>query len=83
VATIEVRRARAWYGAARRLRVFIDHVEVGSATLRAPVRFEVAPGRHSVYVSMDWTVAPLVEVDVADDQNATLVVVLPPSHSVG
>src|SRR4051812_9592454 len=62
---LQVHRDRKpWIDRARAYKVMVDGQEVGRVRNGDSQSFEVAPGRHEVHMSIDWTRSPSVEVDV-------------------
>ena len=47
-------RDNAWYGRWRKLRVLLDDTEIGRVGSGKTESFDVAPGRHTLHVQMDW-----------------------------
>jgi len=73
LAGIEIRRTRDWFATWRRLSIRIDGAEAGAVGYGRTTRLGVAPGRHTVRVSVDWIVrTPEVVVEVAAGEVAVL-----------
>lgn len=53
-ATIQIKRGNDYFGVARKLKVYIDEQHVGGVRWQQTEDFVVTPGRHLVYVKMDW-----------------------------
>lgn len=59
------RKAELSYGA-RRLAVMVDGTRVGFVGNGKTVEFPITPGKHSLWVSLDWTRSAPVDLDVPD-----------------
>lgn len=54
MAEVSIHRPWNYYGCARKLKVWVDGVEVGAVGTKKTEVFEISDGAHVVQVSMDW-----------------------------
>jgi hypothetical protein len=63
-ALIIISRSRgAWRDIARSYRVMLDGDQVAKVRRGQTVELPVTPGRHEVFLQIDWCSSPVVEVD--------------------
>jgi len=63
-AVIALTRDRGgWRDMARSYQVLIDRDKVGQVQRGQRLEFPVAPGRHEIFLKIDWCTSPVVEVD--------------------
>ena len=77
-AKISIFRPLAWFGAARALVVHIDGTKVGKVKSNGTESFDVAPGVHHVWVSMDWCQSQPMQVHLREGETLDLEVAKPP-----
>ena len=74
---IRITRGDDSFGIARKLKVFIDDVEVGNAGWNETSDFQTAAGPHEVYVKMDWCRSAPFAFDSLDGDAVELEVTIP------
>jgi hypothetical protein len=67
---IEVRHASNWFGVYRDFEISIDGRVVGRVGRRAPGRYRVAPGWHTLAARMDWVRTQCASIVVDSDEHA-------------
>jgi hypothetical protein len=77
VATLRLSRPHDGGGILRRLRVEVDGREVAALKQGETTAVPVPAGGHSVKGRMDWTSSPLLDVEVAEDEEVRIEVALP------
>ncbi|HEV3201233.1 MAG TPA: hypothetical protein VGZ73_25200 [Bryobacteraceae bacterium] len=68
-----IRRHRAWSGALRDFGVFVDGTRVGGVENGGEAIFKVSPGRHSIYVKIDFYQSKPCVVDLDPGESTSLV----------
>jgi hypothetical protein len=66
-------RPWAYFGCARKLKVWIDGVHVGNIHTRKSETLEVTGAAHSIRVSMDWCKSTSFEMDAHDNERIELI----------
>ena|SRR5205809_5099420 len=73
-ALVEVeRRAGVWRDRVRTYRVFMDDTRVGAVAEGATWTCPVTPGRHRLYLRLDWCRSPALEFEVVAGEVARFV----------
>ena len=73
MAVIHVERDKSWTDAARAFKVVVDGETAGKVRRGKSVRVNVAPGSHEVWMKMDWTKSPPLQLELHPGEEATLV----------
>lgn len=73
MATIRVERERSgWTDRARAYRVFVDGVEVGRLANGESGDYPADPGRHELFLKIDWCRSEKLTLDLAQGEMATV-----------
>ncbi len=69
---ITIYRPQVFMGAARKLRVSIDFVDVGGVEFGKEASYTVESGLHDVQVSMDWCKSESLLIEVTESTDVAL-----------
>ncbi len=72
-AAIHLERQLAYTDFFRAYRIFIDGKESGTIRRTESCTFEVQPGRHEVFLKIDWCSSPLFTVNIAAGEEVKLI----------
>lgn len=72
-ALIHVERDKSMKDAMRAYKVIVDGETVGRVRRGKSVSVDVAPGRHEVWMKIDWTKSASMELDLQPGEEATLI----------
>jgi hypothetical protein len=73
LSTISIRRPWKYNYGARQFAVFIDEMKVGEVKNGGEARFEIRPGRHSIYIKVDFYKCEPCVIDLQPGESASLV----------
>ncbi len=60
-----------WGDILRKYNVMVDDQCVAQVENGGTVQVDIAPGRHKLWVAIDWCRSPKLEIDIADDEDLT------------
>ncbi len=66
---LTIKRPHGYVNALRPYRVVLDGDEVGEVGDGSTVELSVSPGRHEVYLKIDWCRSPVLAVNVRTDDH--------------
>ena len=69
-----VRRRLTYFASGRRVAVYVDGTLVARLRIGSTVSLQVSPGRHSVYLRMDWIKSSPIAVRTARDHDTRIVI---------
>ena len=80
--TIRITRGNDYFGVMRKLKVYINEKHLGSVKHNSSVDFNVSPGKHDVYVKMDWCKSEPVTLKLKDGNMIEYEVYTPGRESI-
>lgn len=72
-AIIHIERKPAWADCLRAYQIVLDGEPVGTIRQGMSSSFEVQPGRHEIFLTIDWCSSRHVSVDLAPDARVHLI----------
>ncbi|WP_223669793.1 DUF2846 domain-containing protein [Kangiella shandongensis] len=67
-----IKRKPAYFGAARKIKLWINDECVGKLAIGKEQSFELPPGEHQVKVSMDWCKSKACQITIIEQQSVKL-----------